>query len=174
LLFFVLAYRFDNRFVLSLALSTLAGWFGLRTSRFGFISNVDVLRLYALVYGAIVVSTGVWLFKRAIKRHFLETYLHIAANVVLIALVSGVVDRRSGEVFLLGLLAACAIAIWGGVQFRRFVFVVYGILYGYVGISARLLRDVHGDAAFLAYFVISAAAVVILVVRLARRLGREE
>jgi hypothetical protein len=29
LFFFFLAYRFDNRFVLSLALSSLAGWFGL-------------------------------------------------------------------------------------------------------------------------------------------------
>src|ERR1700729_4583898 len=32
LLFFFLAYRFDNRFVLSLALSSLAGWFGLTIS----------------------------------------------------------------------------------------------------------------------------------------------
>ena len=32
--FFLLAYRFDNRFVLSLALSTLAGWFGVRLSHF--------------------------------------------------------------------------------------------------------------------------------------------
>src|SRR5947209_18049133 len=31
-LFFFLAYRFDNRFVLSLALSSLAGWFGLTVS----------------------------------------------------------------------------------------------------------------------------------------------
>src|SRR5580698_10079931 len=31
-LFFFLAYRFDNRFVLSLGLSSLAGWFGLRVS----------------------------------------------------------------------------------------------------------------------------------------------
>src|ERR1700753_3084196 len=31
-LFFFLAYRFDNRFVLSLALSSLAGWFGLKIS----------------------------------------------------------------------------------------------------------------------------------------------
>jgi hypothetical protein len=31
-LFFFLAYRFDNRFVLSLALSSLAGWFGLTIS----------------------------------------------------------------------------------------------------------------------------------------------
>jgi hypothetical protein len=31
-LFFFLAYRFDNRFVLSLALASLAGWFGLSIS----------------------------------------------------------------------------------------------------------------------------------------------
>src|SRR5579883_1379119 len=30
LLYFVFAYRFDNRFVLSLGLSTLAGWFGVK------------------------------------------------------------------------------------------------------------------------------------------------
>src|SRR5580704_17113019 len=32
-LYFFLAYRFDNRLVLSLALSSLAGWFGLNISR---------------------------------------------------------------------------------------------------------------------------------------------
>src|SRR5258708_1622560 len=33
-LYFVLAYRFDNRFVLSLALSSLAAWFGLTIGHF--------------------------------------------------------------------------------------------------------------------------------------------
>src|SRR6267142_5650054 len=42
--FFILAYRFDNRFVLSLALSSLAGWFGLKVSRFGFVSS-EALRV---------------------------------------------------------------------------------------------------------------------------------
>ena len=33
--FFLLAYRFDNRFVLSLALSSLGGWFGVRVAHLG-------------------------------------------------------------------------------------------------------------------------------------------
>src|SRR5262245_18703605 len=62
LLFFVLAYRFDNRFVLSLAFSTLAAWFGLRISRFGWIRVTgETLRLNALLYGLIVAIAGVGL-----------------------------------------------------------------------------------------------------------------
>ena len=49
LLFFFLAYRFDNRFVLSLALSSLAGWFGLKISHWP--SHQDAAyRQYALLF----------------------------------------------------------------------------------------------------------------------------
>src|SRR5436309_14906006 len=48
-LFFFLAYRFDNRFVLSLALSSLAGWFGLAISHWP--SHQEVAyRKYAILY----------------------------------------------------------------------------------------------------------------------------
>ncbi|MFZ0792292.1 MAG: DUF2157 domain-containing protein, partial [Candidatus Korobacteraceae bacterium] len=47
--FFFLAYRFDNRFVMSLALSSLAGWFGLTISHWP--SHQDAAyRQYALLY----------------------------------------------------------------------------------------------------------------------------
>src|SRR6202045_102444 len=48
-LFFFLAYRFDNRFVLSLGLSALAGWFGLTISHW---SNPQdaAYRQYAILY----------------------------------------------------------------------------------------------------------------------------
>ena len=51
--FFFLAYRFDNRFVLSLALSSLAGWFGLTISHWP--SHQDATyRQYALLYCLLV------------------------------------------------------------------------------------------------------------------------
>jgi Predicted membrane protein (DUF2157) len=53
LLFFFLAYRFDNRFVLSLALSSLAEWFGLTVSHWP--SHQDAAyRQYALLYCLLV------------------------------------------------------------------------------------------------------------------------
>src|SRR5207249_7022702 len=100
--FFALAYRFDNRWVLSLALSSLAAWFGLRVSRFGLVPG-GALRVYALGYGGLVALAGTALHHAGVKTHFLETYLHVAAHVLFIALVSGV-GSRGGE-WLLYLLA---------------------------------------------------------------------
>jgi len=61
--FFFLAYRFDNRFVLSLALSSLAGWFGLTISHWP--SHQDAAyRQYALLYCLLVGLGGVLLQQR--------------------------------------------------------------------------------------------------------------
>ena len=172
-LFFGLAYRFDNRFVLSLALSTLAGWFGLRISRFAF-SYGESLRPYALVYGVLVASIGIWLHRCGIKKHFTETYLHIASNVLFGALISGIIARESPWLYLMGLLGLAGIAIIEGVRFRRFAFVAYGVLYGYIGMSVRLLRDVRIDStAALSYLIVSGMLVILSMILLARRFGSE-
>jgi hypothetical protein len=173
-LFLGLAYRFDNRFVLSLALSTLAGWFGLRISRFAF-SYGESLRPYALVYGVLVAGIGIWLHHRSIKKHFTETYLHIASNVLFAALISGIIARDSVWLYLMGLMGLAGIAMVEGVRLRRFAFVAYGILYAYLGITVRLLRDVRIEsAAALSYLIISGSLVTFSMVLLARRFGREE
>jgi Predicted membrane protein (DUF2157) len=172
IVFFIFAYRFDNRLVLSLALSTLAGWCGLRFTRIGFISS-ESLRITAIAYGAIISIIGVFLFRWGVKRHFLETYLHVAANVVFIALVSGVWERN-GLLFLGGLILLAATAIALGVRFRRFAFVVYGTVFGYIGLSAELLRGLAGPTVQLLYVVVSATAVIISIALLARRFGRDE
>ena len=55
-LFFFLAYRFDNRFVLSLALSSLAGWLGLTISHWTSFQDATY-RQYALLY-CLLVGVG--------------------------------------------------------------------------------------------------------------------
>src|ERR1700690_2383729 len=88
-LFFFLAYRFDNRFVLSLALSSLAGWFGLTISRWP--GDQDAAyRRYALLYCLLVGVGGAILQRRGLKAHFFGTYLNIVANVLFWAVLSGV------------------------------------------------------------------------------------
>src|SRR5258708_2622971 len=93
LLFFFLAYRFDNRFVLSLALSSLAGWFGLTISHWP--SHQDAMyRQYAILYSLTVGAGGALLERSGLKPHFFGTYLNIAANVLFLALLSGVFHRQ--------------------------------------------------------------------------------
>jgi hypothetical protein len=171
-LYVALAYRFDNRFVLSLGLSTLAGWFGVRFSPEGFFTGT--MRDVALGYGAMVAAAGVWMQRLGIKPHFLETYFHVAANAILFALASGVFGGDSPQLWLVGLLVAAAAAIERGIRLRRFAFVVYGVVYAYVGVSREVVRHVRADTLWLAYFVVSGAAVVVGLFVVSRRVGRAE
>lgn len=173
IVFGVLAYRFDNRFVLSLALSTLAGYLGLKMSVFDTLHN-DRVRLVALLYGAFLLGIGLLLNRQAIKRHFLDVYLQLGANAILLATISGVFEPGTGLAYLGALLILAAAAIYLGVRFHRFAFVAYGTVYGYAGLSARLLEGIGSPTLALGYFVVTGTIVVIALVVLARRFGRDE
>jgi hypothetical protein len=168
-----LAYRFDNRFVLSLALSTLAAYLGLKLEIFEDI-DTNLLRFYAFGYALFVAGAGFGLHRQGIKRHFLDVYLHVSANVVLVAAVSGVLEPSIGLLYLAVLLSLAAASIYLGVHYRRFAFVAYGTVYGYAGISVRVLEAIGGVTPALAYFAVTGTGVVIALVVLARRFGREE
>src|SRR5271170_6771440 len=140
--FFFLAYRCDNRFVLSLALSSLAGWLGLTISHWP--NHQDAAyRQYALLYCLLVGVVGAILKRRELKPHFFGTYLNISANVLFWALLSGVFNRQGYAVWFLGLVAACGASLAWGIPRRKFSFVAYAAVYGYVGVSSILIRDIN-------------------------------
>jgi hypothetical protein len=53
------------------------------------------------------------------------------------------------------------------------VFVLYGVIYGYVGISAYVLPHVRSLPAALAYVVVSGTVVIASLVVMSRHFGRE-
>jgi hypothetical protein len=170
-LFFFLAYRFDNRFVLSLALSSLAGWFGLTISHWP--SHQDAAyRQCALVFCLLVGIGAVLLQRRGLKPHFFGTYLNIVANVLFWALLSGVFSWQGYGIWLLALLLACGASLAWGLTRRQFAFVAYSAVYGYVGGSSVLIRGVNDPGFVLGYFVITAVAMLVILVLIARRFAR--
>ncbi len=171
-LFLFLAYRFDNRFVLSLALSSLAGWFGLTISHWP--SHQDsAYRQSAILYSLIVGGAGAALGWRGLKPHFFGTYLNIAANVLFWALLSGVFDRQGYGGWLLFLLAVCGASLAWGIRQRQFSFVAYAAVYGYIGVSAVLLRGINSFEAVMSYFLFTGVGMLITLVVIARRFARE-
>src|SRR5712692_1800422 len=171
-LFFFLAYRFDNRLVLSLALSSLAGWFGLTISHWP--SHQDAAyRQYALLYCLLVGVGGVLLQRRGLKPHFFGTYLNIVANVLFWALLSGVFNRQGYGLWFLALLIACGACLTWGLTRRQFAFVAYAAVYGYVGVSSLFLRGVNDETAVLSYFVVSGVAMLVVLVQIGRGFGRQ-
>ena len=173
LLFFFLAYRFDNRFVLSLALSSLAGWFGLTISHWP--SHQDAAyRQYALLYSLLVGISGAMLQRLKLKPHFFGTYLNIATNVLFWAILSGVFEQEGNGLWLVGLLIACGASLAWGLKRREFAFVAYAAVYGYVGVSSLLIRNSSDFTLIMVYFVLTAIAMIVMLVQIARRFGRPE
>ncbi len=174
-LFFFLAYRFDNRFVLSLGLSSLAGWFGLSISHWsaGRSADLDALyRRYALLYFLVVGVSGALLQRRGLKPHFFGTYLNVVANVLFWAVLSGVFNREGYGLWFLALIIACGASLAWGLTRREFAFVAYAAVYGYVGVSSLFLRNVNDGTAVFGYFVISGVAMLVVLVQIGRRFGR--
>jgi hypothetical protein len=169
-LYFFLAYRFDNRFVLSLALSSLAGWFGLTISHWPAHQDAPY-RQYALLYSLLVGGGGALLQRSGLKPHFFGTYLNIAANVLFWAVLSGVLNPQGYGMWFVALLIACGASVAWGLARRQFAFVAYAAIYGYVGVSSLLLRGVTGDGAIFGYFVVSGVAMLAVLVQIGRRFG---
>jgi hypothetical protein len=171
-LFFFLAYRFDNRLVLSLGLSSLAGWFGLTISHWS--AHQDAAyREYALLYCLLVGVGGALLQRRGLKPHFFDIYLNIVANVLFWALLSGVFNRQGYGLWFLALLIACGASVVWGLARRQLAFVAYAAVYGYVGVSSLFLRSVTDESAVLSYFVVSGVAMLVVLVQIGRRFGRK-
>jgi hypothetical protein len=103
----------------------------------------------------------------------LGTYLNIAANVLFWALLSGVFNRQGYFVWFLALLAACGASLAWGLARRQFSFVAYAAVYGYVGLSSILIRDMNGATAIMSYFLVTGLAMLVALVQIARRFGRE-
>ena len=94
---------------------------------------------------------------------------------MLAALASGIGEPRLGLIYLGVLLSLCAAAITLGIRYRKFAFVTYGILYGYGAVSFKLL-ELPGRTRPRSFFygIVTGTAVLVALVVLARRFGRDE
>lgn len=168
-LFFFLAYRFDNRLVLSLALSTLAAWFGFTLSLYR-LNLENYYRLYAIAYALIVLCCGIITYRVSVKKHFLDIYLNFAVHFLCIALVSGVAEYKILSLYFPALLAACAALAFYSIKVRKFLYMLYAVIYGYIGISIVVVDQIHRQTLLLfTYFIITSIFVIVLIFRLSRR-----
>jgi hypothetical protein len=175
LVYLLCAHYFDNRLVLSLALSTLGAWLGVKTSLLGAGHWDAALRGNALFFGAAVVTAGTGQVLLGWKRHFLPIHLHLGVNVLFAALVAGVDSRVHDTVYLAGLLLVGIGSALYAQRARNFALLLYAVLYGYLGVTVFVLGNTRWDAeGILLYFLITAAALVSALVVFHRRFRSAE
>lgn len=169
---FLLAYRFDSRSVLSLALTSFAAWRGVAVS-LSFAarpaSAIPVVRANALACGALFVAAGIASVRTGRKPHFEPVYVRLGLLLAFGGLLTGVFGSRGWTAWELALFAAAALVIAVAYRLRRPLDFSIGVLAAYLGFL-RILFHVARNASGFLILAASSAGVVILLVRAQRRM----
>ncbi|MGI4866350.1 MAG: DUF2157 domain-containing protein [Janthinobacterium lividum] len=150
-LFFGLAYRFDHRGVLSMAITALAAWVGVSVAPLKMFNDSNflwyALSRLALLLGLALVAAGLSSELLNRKRHFAFTYLSLGSNVALLATMNLLFDAGKGQGFgwLLLVLALSAGLVWYARRTQSYLFLLMSVAYSYVAITYGIVTVLAGD-----------------------------
>ncbi len=152
LFYAALAYRFDSRMLLSLALASFAAWRGVSLS----LAHASLgagddarLRAEALATGALFAAVGIAAARAGKKAHFEDVWVNAGVLLVLGGLLSGVFAAPEWPGWLAALLVIAAAVAAAAYRWKRTLPFAQAVLAAYLG----LLRGVFdagggGDEAF--------------------------
>jgi len=174
LLFFFVAYRFDNRAVLSLAITAMASWLGMTVTSNKLLSDNDFS-------SQAVVTTGLFLgaFLSAVpfisehfgfKKHFSLTYLNFGAHLLMISCLAGMMALDESLIYFPLLCLSVGFYLWYARTRHSFYFLTVAVIYGYIGITYLLIKAADNFPAefYLTYFVLSCIGVILFLTQYKR------
>jgi hypothetical protein len=145
-----LAYRFDSRMLLSLALASFAAWRGVSLSvmhaSLG-AGDVSRLRAEALVTGVLFAAVGIVAAYRGLKAHFEDVWVNTGVLLVLGGLLSGVFAAESWTPWLGALLVVSASIAAAAYRWKRTLPFAQAVLAAYLGLMRAVFSGGGGDFA---------------------------
>ena len=166
LLYAALAYRFDSKMLLSLALTSFAAWRGVAVS----LARTSLgegdpsrLRMEALSCGALFVVLGIASERSDKKAHFGDVYVNGGLLLALGGLLSGVFARAGWGGWLIALLVAAGAAAFLAFRAARSLPFALAVVAAWLGLQ-RLIFEMGGAVASVALLFSAASAVAALAV----------
>ncbi len=171
---FYLAYRFDHKGVLSIAITGLASTFGLSVTPRQLIDGNDFSDLSVVFTASLLgIILAIWAWysdKQSIKQHFSFTYNNFALNILCIATLAALFDQDLKLISLLALAGICLYFIKYALAQQSYLFLLLSVLYGYIGLTYMIFyllskADNIGEGTFLfgmLYVIGSAVGVIFL------------
>ena len=149
-LFFYLAFRYDHRGVLALAITAFAAFWGLSVSPIDWASNqfMDVWKLYntGIVVGLAFVGTSEIIDRKNIKKHFAFTFKNFGLILFYLSALSTLFESNNWGFYAWGIMI---LSLWVSISSwkkQEYLFFVYGAIAGYYAFT-RLLIEVISDSA---------------------------
>lgn len=179
ILFFFCAYFFDHRGVLTMAITALASWVGIKIA-FRALLQSESFNELNLVYSAIILGIILviiaWLsIYYNFKKHFSFTYLFMGGNLASIASLTALVQYDTKPLYVFIIIALAVYFVYMSLQVNSFLFMLLGIIYTYLAFTYSMfhyLPDISATFYFF-YFVISSIGVVILFIKLPKLLKQK-
>jgi hypothetical protein len=164
-LFFAgLAFRYDSRILLSLALSTFAAWRGVSTGRLEhalWVGGESLVRVNAAGCGLLFLAVGAALRGRSWKPHFEPVATHLGW-LLLLGAVGSALGTSAGSRFALILIVLAGILAALACRQRRFSLIAMAVVAAYAGLSALAVRALGGNVAVFWWFAVTPLWVVAL------------
>jgi hypothetical protein len=140
---FFCAYYFDNKSILSIAITGLAAYIGLSINPQSLLStnfyNEDSLSLSAIILGIALVLWSSYSTKIELKKHFSLVFLTFGLHLISLACVSNLFDSYWG-IFALLLAGSSYYFYKTSYQIKSVSLYVFTVLYAYVNINILLFK----------------------------------
>lgn len=177
-LFFLCAYYFDHRGILSMAITALASWVGISITPLRLLKNNDFnsqdIVITSISLGIFLIIIGGVSIQKKLKKHFSFTYFIFGGNLTFIAALSGLFtfDLK----FIYGIIIA--VLSYLSINYARtkhsYLFLLMGVVYGYVAFTYLMFKAFPNDLdpfLYMLYFMLSAAGVVLFLIKIKEIVG---
>lgn len=161
-----------------MAITALASWIGVSITPLRLLKNNDFnsqdMAITAISLGIFLMIIGWVSIQKEFKKHFSFTYFIFGGNLTFIAALSGLFtfDLK----FIYGIIIA--ILSYLSITYARtkhsYLFLLMGVIYGYVAFTYSIFKILPDDVAaigFMFYFMLSAAGVVVFLIKIKEIIG---
>ncbi|HVD98242.1 MAG TPA: DUF2157 domain-containing protein [Cytophagaceae bacterium] len=169
-LFFLIAYRFDHKGILSMAICGIAGWLGLTVTPLEFWDQdfgSNRLIFSGILLGAVLTGVSYFIISKDWKKHFSFTYYNFGMQLLFVCTLSAVFAfENTRAVYFILLAGICWMALRYARKEQSFYFLLMAAIYGYVGVTylfILFLIQVNDSGIFLLcfpYFIISCVGII--------------
>ena len=138
-LFFSLAYFFDNRGVLALGITALAAWVGITVTPLELLKandfNSETIVITSVGLGIVFIAVPFISERFRFKKHFSLTYLNFGVHLLLVACLAGMIALDREILYFPLLCIGVVFFLWYARENASFYFLTVSIIYGYIGIT---------------------------------------
>jgi hypothetical protein len=151
-----MAYRYDNRGLLSMGITAFSATFGIIISPVNWTKGewLPSIHLYntGIVLGIVFVLIGQVSELKKIKSHFRFTYQNAGLLILFIAGIAAIFDSNYPVLYALFLMVISGIVIYVSWNYKEFLFFLYSSISAYVAITYLLIKFVEKTDAWVLLF----------------------